>query len=120
MPEMLRTIMSDLLSQEPDIVIAGESARHEESLPKAREEGADVLITQDRAQTDGSCLDLILAEPPIGIFAVSADGRSATGVTLLRRGISVESEGRSTIADAIRRMAADLGTAAGEPNASAP
>ena len=47
MPEMLRTIMSDLLSQEPDMVIAGGSGRPEDSLPNAREQHADVLVTQD-------------------------------------------------------------------------
>lgn len=118
MPEMLRTIMGDLLSQEPDMIIAGESGRHEDPLPNAREQRADVLITQDGARHgDGSCLDLVLAEPPLGIFAVSADGHSAAGVTLVRRRIAVESAGRSTLAEAIRHMAAELGAAPDESKA---
>ncbi len=116
MPEMLRTIMSDLLSQEPDMVIAGESGRHEDSLPNAREQHADILVTQDNLrQSDTSCLALVLADPPLGIFAVSADGHSAAGVTLVRRRISVESQGRSMLAAAIRRMAAELDTVPDEP-----
>jgi chemotaxis response regulator CheB len=115
MPEMMRTIMSDLLRQEPDMVIAGESTQYEDPLPNAREQQADVLVTQDGAQQgDGSCLDLVLAEPPLGIFAVSADGHSAAGVTLVRRPIPVESGGRSMLAEAIRRMAAELDAAPGE------
>lgn len=111
MPDMLRTILSDLLSQSSDIVIVGESVRHEDSLPKAREEHADVLLTQDRTPAGDNCLDLILAEPPLGIFAVAGDGRSAAGITLLRRRISVESNGRSTIVEAIRQMAEELDSA---------
>jgi DNA-binding NarL/FixJ family response regulator len=121
MPEMLRTIMSDLLSQEPDMVIAGGSGRPEDSLPNAREQHADVLVTQDGAQDgDGGCLGLVLAGPPLGIFAVSADGHSAAGVTLVRHRIPVESQGRSMLAAAIRRMAAELGTAPDEPNTDGP
>jgi hypothetical protein len=109
MPEMLRTIMSDLLEQEEDMVIAGDSPGREESLPNARQQHADVLVTQDSAnQAVGSCLDLVLAAPPLGIFAVSEDGHSASGVTLVRRPIPLESDGRSTFAEAIRRMAVEM------------
>jgi hypothetical protein len=51
---------------------------------------------------------------------VSADGHSAAGVTLVRHRIPVESQGRSMLAAAIRRMAADLGTAPDEPNTDGP
>jgi len=116
MPEMLRTIMADLLSQSPDIVIAGESTRADESLMQARGECADVLVTQDPIQMGAGCLDLVLADPPMGIFAVSADGRSASGVTLRRRRIQVESQGRSTLAEAIRQMALELHAERDEPS----
>lgn len=105
---MLRTIMGDLLSQQPDMVIAGESALADESLPTARNQRADVLITEQRSDAGTSCLDAVLGESPIGVFAVSADGRSATGVTLRPRRIPVESEGRSTLVEAVRRMAAEV------------
>jgi chemotaxis response regulator CheB len=110
MPEMLRTIMSDLISEAPDIVIVGQSSRHEEALPEARGDGSQVLIVAESGTPAGSCLELVLAESPIGIFALSADGRSAAGVTLRRRHVQVELDGRSTIVDAIRQMAADVGS----------
>jgi len=116
MPEMLRTIMGDLLSQAPDIVVAGESARSEDSLCQAREERADVVVTQDPTQAGASCLDLVLADSPMGIFAVSADGRNASGVTLRRRRISVESGGHSILVEAIRQMGAELDSELDEPN----
>lgn len=120
MPEMLRTVVSDLLELEPDMTIAGASERNEDPLPNARKEAADVLITHDNGCGGGSCLGLILSESPMAIFAISKDGHSASGVSLRRRSITLEVNGRLILADAIRTMAAELdvsSTAADGPSA---
>jgi hypothetical protein len=113
MPEMLRTIIHDLLRQEPDIVIAGTSARPGECLRTARDERADIVVTQDATNNGSACLDLVLAKPPLGVLAVSTDGKSAAGVSLARHPINLESGSPSMLADAIRRMAAELSTITG-------
>jgi DNA-binding NarL/FixJ family response regulator len=111
MPEMLRAIISDLLSCEADISIVGRSNAGDECLRAAREARAAVIIVQDPGDEQSTCLDLVLAEPPLGVLAVSIDGQSAAGVSLVRRPINLDSGGPSILADAIRRMAAELSAA---------
>ncbi len=109
MPEMLRTIISDLLGPERDIEIVGNSSQHDDCLRAAREEKATIIIAQDSAHDGANCLNLILAEPPLGVLAVSRDGQSAAGVSLVRRPITLDSGTPSILANAIRRLAAELG-----------
>jgi hypothetical protein len=109
MPPMLRMIVGDLLGREPDIVIAGSSARDGDCLREARDEQAEIVIAQDVQHGGSTCLDLILAEPPLGVLAVAPDGHSAAGVTLARQPITLETGSPSILADAIRTMAAELG-----------
>jgi DNA-binding NarL/FixJ family response regulator len=111
MPEMLRAIIFDLLSSEADLTIVGNSAAPDECLRAAREERAAVIIVQDTANKRSTCLDLVLADPPVGVLAVSTDGQSAAEVSLVRRPITLDSGSPSILADAIRRMAAELSAA---------
>ena len=115
MPEMLRTIIGDLLGREADIVIAGNSTRSEHCLRAARRQNAVIIVAQDDPNAGSDCLDLILAEPPLGVLAVSADGQSAAGVSLARAPITLNTGSRSIFADTIRRMAAQLGVEAVAP-----
>ena len=108
MPEMLRMIIGDLLSRETDIVIAGQSTRHADCLRDARGGRAEIVIAQDLRHDGANCLDLILAEPPLGILAVAIDGQSAAGVSLTRKAIALRTGSPSILAQAIRRMAAEL------------
>jgi len=104
MPTMLRSILGDLLRQHPDMVVVGESAPSEDSLKTARDERADLLITEDGAGGSGTCLDAILKGPRLGIVALSADGRRASAVNLVRQPI-LDDEEQQSLADAIRRIA---------------
>jgi len=114
MPELLRVIMGDMLDGIPGLVIAGRSAPNEDSLRKARDDDADLLIMQEQAQSGVTCLDLVMARSPLAIFALSQDGRSAASVILRRRGIEVESGGRSTIVEAIQELVERVGSDADE------
>lgn len=101
-------IVSDLLEREPDILIAGKSARDGDCLREARDERAEIVIAQDLQHGGSTCLDLILAEPPLGVLAVSPDGHSAAGVSLARQPITLETGSPSILADSIRHMAEKL------------
>jgi DNA-binding NarL/FixJ family response regulator len=111
MPEMLRSIISDLLSHEPDIAIVGHSSQQDECLNAARKEHAAIIVAQDAEDAGSTCLDLILAEAPLAVLALSADGHSAARVSLVRRPITLDSESPSVLANAIRRVAAELAAA---------
>lgn len=108
MPEMLRAIITDLLHQDPDIVVVGRSGHGEDELKCARERWADVLITQDRRHDGNLSLDTILSAPPICIFAISDDGRTADAVNLVRRPVALNENLPSAFADAVRQTAEHL------------
>lgn len=104
MPAMLRSILGDLLRQQPDMVVVGKSVPSEDALRTARDERADLLITEDSAGGSGTCLDAILKGPRLGIVALSADGRRASAVNLVRQPI-LDGDEQQSLADAIRRIA---------------
>lgn len=108
MPEMLRAITADLLGLEPDIVIAGTSTDREDCLRAARRDKAEIILAQDHDDHSGSCLDLMLAEPALGLLAVSVDGESATRVTLSRQSLALDPASRTNLTDAIRSLAGEL------------
>jgi len=79
----------------------------QDAMRKAREQSADILITQEGASERGSCLDTILLSDGLGICALSADGRSASAVNLARRPIAFEDD-RFALAEALRRIAENV------------
>lgn len=111
MPEMLRAIITDLLRSEADIEIVGRSNDGRGALGEARDDRADVLITEDKAQSPPNCLDAILSPPPLAVLAVSADGRNAAAVSLVRQSIPLESGPGPALAAAVRELAGRLGAA---------
>ena len=58
MPAMLARIVDDLVASESDMVVVGHASGTENPLHLARENGADMLITQD-GQGGSPCLDVI-------------------------------------------------------------
>jgi len=107
MPAMLRTIVGDLLRQEPDMLLVAHADAGQDAIRNARAERADILITQDGAGEPDSCLETILGSDGIGICALSADGRSASAINLARRSIALDDE-RLVLADAVRSIAEGL------------
>jgi hypothetical protein len=103
MPPMLTRIVDDLLASEADMVVVGRSSGAEDSLRQARENEADMLVTQD-GQGGRTCVDAILAGP-LSIFAIGRDGRNGSAITLIRRPVELEAAGSSSLAAAIRRAA---------------
>lgn len=102
MPGMLSTIIDDLLSRETDLVVVGRSSEREDALARAREQRADVVITEDSDQ-GSTCLNAILSGPPLSIFALAPDGLGAAAIDLSRRKIRLDGEAEN-LADAIRQL----------------
>jgi DNA-binding NarL/FixJ family response regulator len=111
MPEMLRTIIGDLLGQEADLVVVGQSGEGQDTLRSAQDDQADVLIAHNQPHPDSRCLDTILAVTPISILAISEDGRTADAVNLMRRPVALNGGAQSGLADVIRQIAELRGTA---------
>ena len=105
MPEMLRTIVSDLLGREQDILVVGRSHEGEDTLRRAKDEQADVLITHEQEGQHNLCLGQILAATPLSILSISGDGRSADAVDLVRRPVTLNGSSASALADAVRVIA---------------
>jgi DNA-binding NarL/FixJ family response regulator len=89
MPRMLRAMIQNLLTSEPDFAVVPETRNGEDSLPTAHAERADVLI--------------VSSDAPAAILAVDADGQHGRGVSLIHAPINNGTDG-STLADAVRRL----------------
>jgi hypothetical protein len=105
---MLRTIIEDLLSLERDIIVVGSSRQQQDVLKRARDEGADMLITQSRPEAGESSLDAILSAPPVKIFAIDPDGKAAAVFNLTRRAIALNGDRKTVLGQAIRDAASSL------------
>ncbi|MEA3015806.1 MAG: hypothetical protein QOI38_528 [Sphingomonadales bacterium] len=101
---MLIRIVDDLLLREPDMLVVGRSPSGADAMREARDNRADMLITQDEFGGGGT-LDAILARPPIHILAISPDGLTGDRVSLARRPINLNGHGGMTLAEAIRGLA---------------
>jgi hypothetical protein len=108
MPALLYGIVRDLLAAEPDFVVVGSSGADEDPLVRACQERADMVITQDRSQGCNSTLDAIISGPPVCIFAITADGRQAAAVELVRQVINLDTGRKAAFAEAVRSVAAGL------------
>jgi hypothetical protein len=108
MPKMLRTIVEDLLSLEQDIVVVGRSEHQSDVLRDARDEGADMLITQSGQGARDTSIDAILSAAPLEIFAIGADGTQAAVINLTRRAIALDGDKQAVLSEAIRQAACNL------------
>ena len=104
---MLRAIIDDLLAREPDFVVVGSSGSGDDPLQQARENGADMLITEDGSDAGSTSLHAVMCGPPINIFAIAADGRDASAISLVRKDVRFDPNKQATFADAIRRVAGE-------------
>ena len=108
MSEMLRTIIEDLLSLERDIIVVGNSRHQHDVLKQARDEGADMLITQSRDDSGDPSLEAILAASPVKILAISPDGKEAAVFNLTQHAIALNGDRKAVLGQAIRNAASSL------------
>lgn len=94
------------------MLVVGRSEDGEGALVDAREDQADVLITQDGAGSRPDCLQAILSPEPLAVFAVSVDGKKADAVSLVHRSVSLEPQSGPALATAVRSLAQESGASA--------
>lgn len=101
---MLLAVVEDLIAAESDLVVVGRSASGQDPLIGARGGSADILLAHDGGAASGSttCLDAILAEPPLSVLAIGRDGDAAVAVSLARQPVSFKGNGAAPLAAAIR------------------
>jgi chemotaxis response regulator CheB len=103
MPPLLSRIIEDLLAAEADMLVVGRTSNGDDSLRRACDDQADMLITQDGENGD-TCLDSILRGPALTILAINRDGRDGSAISLARRAVELDSSGGG-IAEVIRHAA---------------
>ena len=101
MPPLLSSIIEDLLAAAADMLVVGRSSHGDNSLHRAGEDGADMLITQ-YGETDDTCLDSILRAPALSILAIDPDGRKGATIRLARQAVELDSNGGG-LAEVIRQ-----------------
>lgn len=103
MPKMLSAIIGDLVDAEPDMVVVGRCAEGDEALSSARDNGADMLIAEETSAA-GTCLEALLAAPPLEVFAIASHGMGGDALSLTRRPMSLK-DGPSALTAALRSIA---------------
>lgn len=103
MPRMLRAMVSDLLTSEPDMTVVGSTTNDAESLRQAHAERADIIIEQEQESLEDTCTAAVLSGAPAAILAVGVDGQRGLGVSMVRRSVNIGTDG-STLADVVRAL----------------
>jgi hypothetical protein len=105
MPQMLRAMIKDLLADENDIAIVGNSYAGEDSILMANADQADMLIAQEPASANQYCLSAVIDSVPSTILAISSSGSGGTAINLMRRQILLDGSETPGLANAIRDAA---------------
>lgn len=105
MPEILRTMIRDLLSCEADMLVVGESNDASAALTSAAGIRADMLIAQTAQSPDANLIDSIVSVSPFCIFAIASSGTEAAAVQIVREPIAFDASSGSALASAIRETA---------------
>ena len=105
MPEMLRTMIRDLLSCEEDMLVVGESNDPSAALASAVDARADMLIAQSVEDPKDHLFHALMTASPFCIFAIATSGTDATAVQLVRGPISFDASSKAALASAVRKSA---------------
>jgi hypothetical protein len=105
MSALLSQMITDLLSSEGDIEIVGRADGGGDSLLAARAEGANMIITQERAAAEDPYLGAVMDDLPLTILAIASSGSSSTSINFSRQEIRLRGEGAPSLADVIRKAA---------------
>ena len=96
-------MITDLLAAERDFEIVGTAEGADNALVTAREQGANLIITQDQSEVRDQCLDAIVQDVPLTILALAPGGSAGTSINLSRRTMRLQGGDRSALADVIRK-----------------
>ena len=103
MPRMLREIVNQSVSAQPDMEVVAEHAAHASMLSAARRSRANVVIVgDDGAEIDERCERLALRHPDVGVLALSVDGRQTVLYELRPYRVPLGELSPQQLVDAIR------------------
>jgi hypothetical protein len=78
MPRMLRDIITQTVSHEPDMVLVGEHTERTDLVSAARASQADVVVVGvSDAELPAQCEALFMMSPGIRVLGITGDGRRA-------------------------------------------
>lgn len=101
----------DLLAPEPDMEIVGFAEEEADALSAARQEGANLVITQESGTSTSGPLGAILTDLPLTILSIDAGGDAGTSVAFLRRRHSLQLGSGNGLAQVVRNaLESPLGT----------
>jgi DNA-binding NarL/FixJ family response regulator len=104
MPRMLREIVSETVSNQPDMRVVAERAEHSSMPSAASESGAQVVIVgSDGPDVEDGCERFALQRPDVGVLALSADGRQTVLYELRPHRVSLGDLSPQQLTAAIRR-----------------
>jgi chemotaxis response regulator CheB len=104
LPPMLRTMINDLLEEEPDMTVVGNSYAGEDSLVAASADKADMVISQEQTSLSDTCLSAIITQNPAAILAISPNGNGGTSVNFVHKTVSLDGAGTSALANTVREI----------------
>ena len=105
MSALLSQMITDLLAPEFDIEIVGRADGAGGSLLAARAEGANMIITQEKAAAEDPYLEAVMDDPPLTILAIASSGSTTTSINFSRQEMHLRGEGGCSLADVIRKAA---------------
>lgn len=76
MPRMLHDIVTDIVSSQPDMLVAGPPASRDDLARAVRHSSADVVIAGQRGATEPNGYgELLVAFPRLKVLSIAGDGR---------------------------------------------
>ena len=100
---MLREIVSETVSSQPDMRVVAERGDHSSMLSAARESDAQVVIAgTDGADAENGCERFAVQRPDVGVLALSADGRQTVLYELRPHPVPLGELSPRQLTDAIR------------------
>jgi len=103
MPRMLREIVGETVSAQPDMEVVAEHTYHASMLSAAITSRAQaVVVGSDGDEVEGLCERLALQRPDLSVLAVSADGRQTVVHELRPHRVPLGELSPQQLVDAIR------------------
>jgi DNA-binding NarL/FixJ family response regulator len=103
LPQMLRSIIRDILAGEPDMEVVGELPGQAELPAMVRRTGATFVIVRQTSPDPPTIFhDLLAARPPTRVLAIADEGRAAILYELRPRRIAIGELSAARLVAAIR------------------
>jgi hypothetical protein len=102
MPDMLRSLITDMLSAARDVEIVGMGDLESPSLAAARAEGANILITSQPCNATDPSLAAVVDAQPLTVLVLRPERKSCVAVTLTHRELPLDGKNIAGLAETLR------------------